>query len=144
MSFCTSAIVPARSAVAVPTAATMPSVSGAWPNSTAFLPIMYTPAVTIVAAWMSADTGVGPSMASGSQTNSGICADFPVAPMKSISVMIDSVQCLLGTQLRHRAGDLLEVQCAEAREDQQDAEDESPVADAIDDECFLAGVGCGL
>jgi hypothetical protein len=27
---------------------------------------MYTPAVTMVAAWMSADTGVGPSMASGS------------------------------------------------------------------------------
>ena len=26
---------------------------------------MYTPAVTIVAAWISADTGVGPSMASG-------------------------------------------------------------------------------
>ena len=29
---------------------------------------MYTPAVTIVAAWISADTGVGPSIASGSQT----------------------------------------------------------------------------
>jgi hypothetical protein len=29
---------------------------------------MYTPAVTMVAAWMSADTGVGPSIASGSQT----------------------------------------------------------------------------
>ena len=28
---------------------------------------MYTPAVTMVAAWMSADTGVGPSIASGSQ-----------------------------------------------------------------------------
>ena len=30
--------------------------------------IMYTPAVTIVAAWISAETGVGPSIASGSQT----------------------------------------------------------------------------
>ena len=28
----------------------------------------YTPAVTIVAAWISAETGVGPAMASGSQT----------------------------------------------------------------------------
>ena len=28
----------------------------------------YTPAVTIVAAWISADTGVGPAIASGSQT----------------------------------------------------------------------------
>ncbi len=31
----------------------------------------YTPAVTMVAAWMSADTGVGPSIASGSQVCSG-------------------------------------------------------------------------
>ena len=30
--------------------------------------IRYTPAVTIVAAWISAETGVGPAMASGSQT----------------------------------------------------------------------------
>ena len=30
--------------------------------------IMYTPAVTIVAAWIRAETGVGPSIASGSQT----------------------------------------------------------------------------
>ncbi len=29
---------------------------------------MYTPAVTIVAAWMRAETGVGPAIASGSQT----------------------------------------------------------------------------
>jgi len=28
---------------------------------------MYTPAVTMVAAWMSAETGVGPAIASGSQ-----------------------------------------------------------------------------
>ena len=33
--------------------------------------IRYTPAVTIVAAWMSADTGVGPSMASGNQVCNG-------------------------------------------------------------------------
>ena len=31
---------------------------------------------------MSAETGVGPSMASGSQTCRGICALFPVAPRK--------------------------------------------------------------
>ena len=30
--------------------------------------IRYTPAVTIVAAWISAETGVGPAIASGSQT----------------------------------------------------------------------------
>jgi hypothetical protein len=35
----------------------------------------------MVAAWMSAETGVGPSMASGSQVCSGTCADLPMAPM---------------------------------------------------------------
>src|SRR6266540_7231534 len=33
--------------------------------------IRYTPAVTMVAAWISADTGVGPSIASGNQVCSG-------------------------------------------------------------------------
>src|SRR5581483_10788174 len=41
----------------------------------------YTPAVTIVAAWISAETGVGPSIASGSHVCSGSCADFAAAPM---------------------------------------------------------------
>ena len=40
----------------------------------------YTPALTIVAAWMRADTGVGPSIASGSQTWSGNWALLPIAP----------------------------------------------------------------
>ena len=39
--------------------------------------------MTIVAAWISADTGVGPAIASGSHTCSGICADLPEAPMNS-------------------------------------------------------------
>lgn len=42
--------------------------------------IRYTPAVTMVAAWISAETGVGPAMASGSQVCSGTWADFPRAP----------------------------------------------------------------
>ena len=48
---------------------------------------MYTPAVTMVAAWMRAETGVGPAMASGSQTWSGICALLPAAPSMSSRVM---------------------------------------------------------
>ena len=36
----------------------------------------------MVAAWISAETGVGPSIASGNQTCSGNCADFPAAPAK--------------------------------------------------------------
>ncbi len=50
MSFWTRPIVPAINAVAAPTTATISIVCGAWLNSTAFRPIMYTPAVTIVAA----------------------------------------------------------------------------------------------
>ncbi len=42
---------------------------------------MNTPAVTMVAAWISADTGVGPSIASGNQVCSRNCADLPIAPM---------------------------------------------------------------
>ena len=41
--------------------------------------------MTIVAAWISAETGVGPSIASGSQVWSGICADFATAPPSSPS-----------------------------------------------------------
>src|SRR5258705_9539609 len=44
---------------------------------------IYTPAVTMVAAWINALTGVGPAIASGSQTYRGIWADFPVAPTSS-------------------------------------------------------------
>src|SRR5437899_12098435 len=47
-----------------------------------------TPAATIVAAWMSALTGVGPSIASGSQTCNGTWPDFPIAPQKMRSPMI--------------------------------------------------------
>ena len=41
-----------------------------------------TPAATIVAAWINALTGVGPSIASGNQTCSGNCPDLPTAPQK--------------------------------------------------------------
>ena len=37
----------------------------------------------MVAAWISADTGVGPSIASSSQACSGTCADLPQAPSSS-------------------------------------------------------------
>src|SRR6516165_12199575 len=43
---------------------------------------MKTPAATIVAAWIRAETGVGPSIASGNHTCSGNCADLPTAPQK--------------------------------------------------------------
>ena len=52
-----------------------------------------TPAVTIVAAWISAETGVGPSIASGSQMCSGSCALLPIAPTNSSSAIAVTVDC---------------------------------------------------
>jgi len=54
--------------------------------------IKKTPAVTMVAAWIKADTGVGPSIASGNQVCKPICADFPIAPKNNkiqIRLIID-------------------------------------------------------
>ena len=39
----------------------------------------------MVAAWISADTGVGPAIASPSHDCNGNCADFPAAASKSIA-----------------------------------------------------------
>jgi len=44
--------------------------------------IKKTPAVTIVAACNNADTGVGPSIASGNQVCNPICEDFAIAAIK--------------------------------------------------------------
>ena len=46
-------------------------------------PIRNTPAATIVAAWIIAETGVGPAIASGSQMCSGNWADLPIVPPKA-------------------------------------------------------------
>src|SRR5215475_2603506 len=62
--------------------ATISRERGAISNSLWQRATMYTPAVTMVAAWISAETGVGPSMASGSQVKSGSWADLPQAPGK--------------------------------------------------------------
>ena len=78
------AMVAANSAVHAPTAAMTVNTHGEASSRMGLTRIMrYTPAVTIVAAWMRADTGVGPSMASGSQTYRGSCADLPQAPRNS-------------------------------------------------------------
>ena len=42
---------------------------------------------------MSAETGVGPAMASGSQRYSGNCADLPQAPMKVNTAIAVIVVC---------------------------------------------------
>ena len=45
------------------------------------------PAVTMVAACINAETGVGPAIASGSQVNNGICALLPIAPTNNNNVI---------------------------------------------------------
>ena len=62
------AMVAANNAVAPPTTATVAAAIGASSKMAPVLATMYTPAVTIVAAWISAETGVGPSIASGNHT----------------------------------------------------------------------------
>ena len=44
--------------------------------------------MTIVAAWIRAETGVGPSMASGSQVCSGTWADFANAPTGTVATLV--------------------------------------------------------
>ena len=86
------AAVAAMRAVASPTQASRSSTQpSAAANSGLTRTSRYTPAVTIVAAWMRADTGVGPAIASGSHTYSGNCADLPAAPSISKSTMAEAV-----------------------------------------------------
>ena len=83
MSFWTRPIVAAKNAVIEPIRITKSSATGACSKIGDKRATMNTPAVTIVAAWIKADTGVGPSMASGNHVCSRNCADLPIAPMNS-------------------------------------------------------------
>ena len=58
---------------------------------------MKIPAVTMVAAWISAEMGVGPSIESGSHTCSGTCADLPIAPMnRQMQMTVGTIQVCPG------------------------------------------------
>src|SRR5205823_1947276 len=87
MSACAMAIIAAMSAVVTPVQTTTasedvtpliaPNEKSGYTRAT-----RNTPAATIVAAWIRALTGVGPSIASGNQTCSGNWPDLPTAPQK--------------------------------------------------------------
>ena len=70
-----------NSAVIAPMIVTNDSAVSDHSNSGLIRATMKMPAVTIVAAWISAEIGVGPSIESGSHTCSGTCALLPIAPM---------------------------------------------------------------
>ena len=80
MSFCTMPIMPVNNAVVAPMTSTKLSAVEDSSNSGDMRATMKMPAVTIVAAWISAEIGVGPSIESGSHTCNGTCADLPIAP----------------------------------------------------------------
>jgi hypothetical protein len=83
MSFCTQPMVAAKMQVVAPMTSTRVSAAGARSMSGDIRAIRNTPAVTMVAAWISAETGVGPSIASGNHVWKNSCADLPIAPMNS-------------------------------------------------------------
>jgi hypothetical protein len=101
---------------------------------------MNTPAVTMVAAWISAETGVGPSIASGSQVCRKSCADLPIAPMNSSTHSRSSYRrdspgngwsC---RPCRAIGGEDFGNRSCRTPEGAEDAEHEAEVADAVDDE----------
>src|SRR6266508_1483837 len=79
------AISAASRAVSAPTTTTTVWAVPEASNSVWVLATRNTPAVTMVAAWIRADTGVGPAIASGSQTYSGNWALLPVQARNSSS-----------------------------------------------------------
>src|SRR5512145_2716669 len=81
MSFWMTPRMPMNSAVMAPMTMTKDKAVSDSSNSGDMRATMKMPAVTMVAAWISAEIGVGPSMESGSHTCSGTCADLPIAPM---------------------------------------------------------------
>ena len=69
-----------KNAVVAPMISTNESAVSDSSNSGDMRATMKMPAVTMVAAWISAEIGVGPSIESGNHTCSGTCADLPIAP----------------------------------------------------------------
>ena len=67
--------------------------------------------MTIVAAWMSAETGVGPAIASPSQDWSGNCADLPQAPSRSIRPIAVSAPSLAPPTLEKTPAKLTVPNC---------------------------------
>ncbi len=81
MSLLTMPMRPMKNAVVEPMISTKDNAVSDNSNSGDMRATMKMPAVTMVAAWISAEIGVGPSIESGSQMCSGTCADLPMAPI---------------------------------------------------------------
>src|SRR3954463_2186373 len=94
MSFCTMPRNAMKSAVMAPMIVTNDSAVSDHSKSGLIRATMKMPAVTIVAAWISAEMGVGPSIESGNQTCRGTCALLPIAPMnRQMQIAVISAHC---------------------------------------------------
>src|SRR5215475_7901954 len=139
MSYCTMAMSAMKKAVMPPTMSTIERAVSESSNSGDMRATMKIPAVTMVAAWISAEIGVGPSIESGSHTCSGNCALLPIAPMKSPMQIaessshgapgITSIVCCARAREHRRV-----VQGPEIRQHQSYPEQEAEVADPVDEE----------
>src|SRR4051812_48366273 len=79
---------PPPTAVQRPMSVTFHMTMSLWTSTPDVRTSRYTPAATMVAAWMSADTGVGPAMADGNHHHSGPCADLAHAAMTRHHAMV--------------------------------------------------------
>src|ERR1700684_1044007 len=98
MSLLTMPMRPIKNAVVDPMISTKDNTVSDNSNSGDMRATMKIPAVTIVAAWISAEIGVGPSIESGSQICSGTCADLPIAPTNrqmQVKVIADQLTVLV-------------------------------------------------
>jgi hypothetical protein len=91
MSFWTIPTVAAKNEVIAPTKTMRVKTAGEYSKIGEHRIIKNTPAVTMVAAWIKAETGVGPSIASGNQVCNPICADLPTAPKNKKKQINDNI-----------------------------------------------------
>ena len=141
MSFCTQPMVAANSAVVAPMKVTKASASGAYSRIGDMRAIRNTPAVTMVAAWISAETG--------RRAFHRVRQPDVQADLRRLAHRADEQQDadhLVGARcvpnnvnvsvlvLGDAAEDGGELDRAEGPECQRDAEREAEVADAVDDE----------
>src|SRR3569832_2549997 len=88
---------PMKSAVMAPITSTKESAVSDNSNNGDMRVTMKIPAVTMVAAWINAEIGVGPSIESGNQTCRGNCADLPMAPMnRQMQATVNNIQSVNG------------------------------------------------
>src|SRR5881227_3971899 len=100
MSYCVSATSAIDSAVMAPITSTTDLAVSLNSYKGDIRATMKMPAVTMVAAWISAEIGVGPSIESGSHTWRGTCADLPIAPTKRpMQIAVRTDHCALPTKL---------------------------------------------